>query len=118
MGEYGDPDKPDEWEYVKKISPYHNIANNTDGSHPYPSILFTTYVCEDYMFCQRVSRLCMFHAYAPFTINSLFVQLDARRPCPPGSRAQDGQAAAGKRLVIFERLCAWQLQVHVRCLIL
>lgn len=42
MGEYGDPDKPEQWEYVKRISPYHNIADNNEGNNPYPDILFTT----------------------------------------------------------------------------
>ena len=25
MGEYGDPDKAEEWEYLKQYSPYHNL---------------------------------------------------------------------------------------------
>ena len=48
MGEYGDPDKPEEWEFVKTISPYHNIADNREEKAPYPDILFTTYVWSYY----------------------------------------------------------------------
>ena len=40
MGEYGDPDKPEEWEFIKTFSPYHNIAG---ADVEYPNILFTTY---------------------------------------------------------------------------
>ncbi len=44
MAEYGDPDKPEEWESIKTFSPYHNVADNAAGDHAYPDILFTTYV--------------------------------------------------------------------------
>jgi len=43
MAEYGNPDLPEEWEYIQKFSPYHNV-------HPdrtYPSILFTTSTRDD-----------------------------------------------------------------------
>jgi prolyl oligopeptidase len=36
--EYGDPDKKEDFEYLIKYSPYHNVRENAD----YPSILLTT----------------------------------------------------------------------------
>jgi len=43
MAEYGDPDKPEEWEFIKTFSPYHNVQA---GRH-YPSVLFTTSTRDD-----------------------------------------------------------------------
>ncbi len=43
MGEYGNPDIPAEWAYIRKYSPYHNIKK---GSR-YPNILFTTSTRDD-----------------------------------------------------------------------
>jgi len=36
--EYGDPDNPDDWNYMKKYSPYHNVSPDST----YPRILFVT----------------------------------------------------------------------------
>jgi prolyl oligopeptidase len=36
--EYGDPDNPDDWNYMKKYSPYHNVSPDSI----YPRILFVT----------------------------------------------------------------------------
>jgi prolyl oligopeptidase len=43
MGEYGDPDKPEEWAYISKFSPYHNISKNIS----YPEALFITSTKDD-----------------------------------------------------------------------
>jgi prolyl oligopeptidase len=43
MGEYGDPDDPKEWEFIRTFSPYHNL---TDGVR-YPPTLFTTSTRDD-----------------------------------------------------------------------
>ncbi len=43
MAEYGDPDKPEEWEYISKYSPYQNVR--ADAS--YPPILLTTSTRDD-----------------------------------------------------------------------
>lgn len=43
MGEYGNPDKPEEWEYIKKYSPYHNLKKDVK----YPEVLFTTSTRDD-----------------------------------------------------------------------
>ncbi|MDQ8187729.1 prolyl oligopeptidase family serine peptidase [Pelagicoccus sp. SDUM812002] len=43
VGEYGDPDNPDEWEYISKYSPYQNL--NPDQTYPEP--LFTTSTRDD-----------------------------------------------------------------------
>ncbi len=43
MGEYGNPDNEDEWEYIKTYSPYHNVDKDTK----YPKIFFTTSTRDD-----------------------------------------------------------------------
>jgi prolyl oligopeptidase len=43
MGEYGDPDKPEEWDYISKYSPYHNIKKGGK----YPEVFFTTSTRDD-----------------------------------------------------------------------
>lgn len=43
MGEYGDPDIPEEWTFIQKYSPYHNVR--ADGV--YPRVLFTTSTRDD-----------------------------------------------------------------------
>ena len=42
MDEYGDPDTQD-WEYIKRYSPYHNIDEDAD----YPKAFFTTSTRDD-----------------------------------------------------------------------
>lgn len=43
MAEYGNPDLPEEWNFIEKFSPYHNISKETK----YPSVLFTTSTRDD-----------------------------------------------------------------------
>jgi prolyl oligopeptidase len=43
MGEYGDPDIPEEWEYLKKYSPYHNLKKGVE----YPEVYFYTSTRDD-----------------------------------------------------------------------
>ncbi|WP_338358877.1 prolyl oligopeptidase family serine peptidase [Yeosuana marina] len=43
MGEYGNPDIPEEWEYIKKYSPYHNLKEGMD----YPEVFFYTSTRDD-----------------------------------------------------------------------
>jgi prolyl oligopeptidase len=43
MGEYGDPDVPEEWAWLAKFSPYQNVK---PGVH-YPRVLFTTSTRDD-----------------------------------------------------------------------
>jgi prolyl oligopeptidase len=43
MGEYGNPDLPDEWAFIRGFSPYHNV----EKSVKYPRILFTTSTRDD-----------------------------------------------------------------------
>jgi prolyl oligopeptidase len=43
MGEYGDPDDPKEWEWLKTFSPYHNAKKGAN----YPRVLFTTSTRDD-----------------------------------------------------------------------
>jgi prolyl oligopeptidase len=43
IAEYGDPDKPDQWAFLKVFSPYHNLKA---GTH-YPPVLFYTSTSDD-----------------------------------------------------------------------
>ena len=43
MDEYGDPDKPEDWAYISKYSPYQNVAKEKN----YPRILFLTSTRDD-----------------------------------------------------------------------
>jgi|JI10StandDraft_1071094.scaffolds.fasta_scaffold140028_1 prolyl oligopeptidase len=43
MGEYGNPDIPEEWAFIKKYSPYHNLKEN----EAYPEVFFTTSTRDD-----------------------------------------------------------------------
>jgi prolyl oligopeptidase len=43
MAEYGDPDKPGEWAFLRKYSPYQNVSKDVD----YPPVLFTTSTRDD-----------------------------------------------------------------------
>jgi prolyl oligopeptidase len=43
MGEYGNPDKPEEWAYIQKYSPYHNLKKDMN----YPEVFFYTSTRDD-----------------------------------------------------------------------
>ena len=43
MGEFGNPDIPEEWEYIKKYSPYHNLSTEKK----YPEVFFVTSTKDD-----------------------------------------------------------------------
>ena len=43
MAEYGDPDDPEQWEFIQKFSPYHNLVDDIE----YPHILVTTSTRDD-----------------------------------------------------------------------
>ncbi len=43
MGEYGNPDIPEEWAYIKKYSPYQNVFKNKT----YPRVFFNTSTRDD-----------------------------------------------------------------------
>ncbi len=43
MGEYGNPDIPEEWAYIKKYSPYHNLKEGVK----YPEVFFSTSTRDD-----------------------------------------------------------------------
>lgn len=43
MAEYGNPDDPEQWEYISKYSPYQNLKADAD----YPKVLFTTSTRDD-----------------------------------------------------------------------
>jgi prolyl oligopeptidase len=43
MGEYGDPDQPEQWDYISNYSPYHNLRQNME----YPQVFFHTSTRDD-----------------------------------------------------------------------
>jgi prolyl oligopeptidase len=43
MAEYGNPDLPEEWEFIRAFSPYHNVR----AGESYPAVLFTTSTRDD-----------------------------------------------------------------------
>jgi len=43
MAEYGNPDVPEEWTYIQRYSPYHNLSPDKE----YPRVLFTTSTKDD-----------------------------------------------------------------------
>ena len=43
MAEYGDPDNPDDWEFISEYSPYQNIS----ATRQYPPVLMTTSTRDD-----------------------------------------------------------------------
>ncbi len=43
IGEYGDPDDPEEWAFLERYSPYHQVREDVD----YPPVLFTTSTRDD-----------------------------------------------------------------------
>ena len=43
MAEYGDPDIPKEWKFIKDFSPYHNLSKDAK----YPPLLVTTSTADD-----------------------------------------------------------------------
>jgi prolyl oligopeptidase len=43
MGEYGDPDDPAEWEFIRQYSPYQNVS----ADKQYPRVFFTTSTRDD-----------------------------------------------------------------------
>lgn len=43
IAEYGDPEMPEEWEFIQTFSPYHNLREDVD----YPPVLFYTATSDD-----------------------------------------------------------------------
>ena len=43
VAEYGDPENPDDWEFISKYSPYHHISTE----RRYPPVLITTSSRDD-----------------------------------------------------------------------
>jgi prolyl oligopeptidase len=43
MAEYGDPDRPEDWDYISRYSPYHNLRDD----RCYPPTLFVTSTRDD-----------------------------------------------------------------------
>ncbi len=45
IAEYGDPEKPEEWEFIRTFSPYHLF--DSDRKDHYPPVLFWTATSDD-----------------------------------------------------------------------
>ncbi len=43
VAEYGDPDNPEDWEFISQYSPYQHVS----GDEPYPPVLITTSTRDD-----------------------------------------------------------------------
>jgi len=56
-GEYGDPDKPEEWSYLRHNSPFHCIDPKKVKS--YPSIMFTTSTRDDRVHPAHARKMAM-----------------------------------------------------------
>lgn len=55
ISEYGNPDIPEEWDYLKKYSPYHNI----DRDKKYPEIFFITSTKDDRVHPGHARKMAM-----------------------------------------------------------
>ena len=55
ISEYGDPDIPEDWEYIRKYSPYHNIREDTK----YPEIFFITSTKDDRVHPGHTRKMAM-----------------------------------------------------------
>ena len=47
MGEYGNPDKPEEWAVIARYSPYQNVKPPSEGKPRLPKVLFVTSTRDD-----------------------------------------------------------------------
>ncbi len=68
MGEYGDPDKPEEWAYIQKFSPYHLLKDGVK----YPRTLFTTSTRDDRVHPGHARRMA--HKMAAMGSDLLFYE--------------------------------------------
>ncbi len=53
IGEYGDPDKPEEWAFIKTFSPYQNVRKGVK----YPPVLFATTTRDDRVGPQHARKM-------------------------------------------------------------
>ena len=84
MAEYGNPDKPDEWAFLKTFSPYHNVKA---GVH-YPRTLFTTSTRDDRVHPGHARK--MVAKMAEMGHDVAVIREHRRRP-----RGRSGQQASG-----------------------
>jgi prolyl oligopeptidase len=47
MAEYGDPDKAQDWAYIRRYSPYQNVKPPSNGQAKLPKVLFVTSTRDD-----------------------------------------------------------------------
>jgi prolyl oligopeptidase len=68
MGEYGDPDVPEQWAYIQKWSPYHLLKDGVK----YPRTLFTTSTRDDRVHPGHARRMA--HKMAAMNVDMLFYE--------------------------------------------
>jgi prolyl oligopeptidase len=64
MAEYGDPDKPEQWAFISKYSPYQNVKSDTK----YPRVFFNTSTRDDRVHpghARKMAALMMSHQRGP-----------------------------------------------------
>lgn len=70
MAEYGNPDIPNEWAYLRQSSPYHNVNNHTR----YPPVLFVTSTRDDRVHPSHARKMAAkLQALAPETAKRTFL---------------------------------------------
>ena len=79
MGEYGNPDMPEEWAFIHTFSPYHNVEKSVQ----YPRTLFTTSTRDD--------RVHPGHA------RKMVAKMTRARPRRPLLREHRGRPRRGRR---------------------
>jgi prolyl oligopeptidase len=65
IGEYGDPDQPQDWAFLREISPYHHVAPHRG----YPPILLTTSAKDDRVHpghARKMAALLAQHGYPAY----------------------------------------------------
>ena len=94
VAEYGDPDNPDDWEFISEYSPYQNIS----ATRKYPPVLFTTSTRDDRVHPGHARK--MVAALAGRGSSGLVLREHRGRP-----RRRGGQRAArlqvGAELLVF-----------------
>jgi len=99
MSEYGDPDKPEEWQYIQKFSPYHNLSKTVK----YPPILFTTSTRDDRVYPGHARKMA-----------AKMVEMGKDVLFYENIEGGHGGAADNDQIAFMEALCLRFLQLRLR----
>jgi prolyl oligopeptidase len=94
VAEFGDPDDPADWAYIKEYSPYHNI----DPDRTYPPVLITTATNDDRVHPAHARKMAAALADAGHTV--LFYETTEGGH----AGAADNQQAAFENALVYEFL--------------